>query len=86
MLRKQSSRELRACTSSAHRSAVRDVTFVVGDDEKLRERIPAHRMILALRSPVFEAMLFGFHADQPGLAPNSEIVVSTIHWRLLTVN
>jgi len=30
-----------------------DITFVVGD-----EKIPAHRVLLALRSPVFEAMLY----------------------------
>jgi len=37
-----------------------DVTFVVGDekDESKRARIGAHRVILAARSPVFEAMLY----------------------------
>ncbi|XP_041373892.1 BTB/POZ domain-containing protein 2-like isoform X2 [Gigantopelta aegis] len=42
-----------------------DVTFQVGED---RKSIPAHRLILTLRSSVFEAMLTGPLAEQENIA------------------
>lgn len=35
-----------------------DIVFIAENEKKELERIPAHRMLLAARSPVFEAMLY----------------------------
>ncbi|XP_066354940.1 BTB/POZ and MATH domain-containing protein 1-like [Miscanthus floridulus] len=54
------------------RSMATDVTFMVGG-----EAFPAHRAVLAGRSPVFEAQLLGSMAD--ATMPSMSITVQDIH-------
>jgi len=57
-----------------------DVTFIVGDekDESKRARIGAHRVILAARSPVFEAILYPAFDQQQKEGELKEIVVKGV--------
>ncbi|XP_033725451.1 BTB/POZ domain-containing protein 6-like [Pecten maximus] len=59
----QSGKTLSESLEYAHTSGeAGDVTFIVGDD---KIKISAHKMILAIRSPVFFAMLEG-HLPEKG--------------------
>ena len=51
------------CEFIFNRELLSDVKFVVRDSQGGRKRIPAHKFVLAISSPVFFAMFFGEMAE-----------------------
>ena len=45
-------------------SLMSDITFVLTDPDGTQVRVPAHKLVLAISSPVFEAMFFGELAEK----------------------
>ena len=45
-------------------SLMSDITFVLADPDGTQVRVPAHKLVLAISSPVFEAMFYGELAEK----------------------